>query len=150
DGTTHTTGAAYVVSISDDYATFAPGEIRALAGRSGGAELQQQTAANLGATIGRSITVHGGRSVVVDGVVDLPYADSFFQVVGARPRGGGGAAADNGPAAPPARFARPPRGPAAPPPAPGGAGPPGPPRRSGAGGGRSDPPGQPLCRRGRR
>ena len=81
---TRTTGAAYVVSLPADYAAFAPSQIRPLIGTSTGIVLQQQTASSLQATPGATVTVLGtGRSVRVDGVVDLPNADSFFQVVGA-------------------------------------------------------------------
>jgi putative ABC transport system permease protein len=80
-----TTGAAYVVSLPADYPKFAPSQIRRLLGSGSGALLQQQTAANLAAVTGTSVTVLGsGRPVTVDGIVDLPNADSFFQVIGAR------------------------------------------------------------------
>src|SRR5205814_9190907 len=104
DGTTHTTGAAYIVAVPDDYATFAPGEMRTLVGQTAGAVLQQQTAANLSATVGSTITVHGGPSVPVTGVVDLPYADSFFQVVGAPAGSGASAPPDNVLLVTPAQF----------------------------------------------
>ena len=80
---TRTTGSAYIVSIPSDYATFAPSEIRPLVGSGTGVLLQQQTAANLAATVGSTVSVVGGGSAKVGGVVDLPNADSFFQVVGA-------------------------------------------------------------------
>jgi putative ABC transport system permease protein len=93
---TRTTGAAYVVSLPEDYATFAPGELRPLAGSTTGAVLQQQTASNLGAVPGTAVTVLGTRkTVTVAGVVDLPNADSFFQVVGAPAGSGASAPPDN-------------------------------------------------------
>ncbi|MFG2041689.1 FtsX-like permease family protein [Dactylosporangium sp. NPDC048998] len=102
---TRTTGSAYVVSMPDDYASFAPGEIRMLAGTSGGAVLQQQTAANLGAAPGATVTVLGsGKDVNVTGVVDLPNADSFFQVVGAPAGSGASAPPDNVLLVPPSLF----------------------------------------------
>jgi putative ABC transport system permease protein len=102
---TRTTGAAYVVSVPDDYAAFAPGEIRSLLG-TGGAVLQQQTAANLGAAPGAVVTVLGaGKPVTVTGVVDLPNADSFFQVVGAPAGSGASAPPDNVLLVSPAQFA---------------------------------------------
>lgn len=89
---TRTTGAAYVVALPADYAAFAPSQIRGLVGTPTGVLLQQQTAASLAATPGSTVTVLGsGASVTVNGVVDLPNADSFFQVVGA-PAGSGAAA----------------------------------------------------------
>ena len=103
---TRTTGAAYVVSLPADYRSFAPSEIRPLVGASTGVVLQQQTASSLAASPGATVTVLGsGRSVKVDGVVDLPNADSFFQVVGAPAGSGASAPPDNVLLVPPARFA---------------------------------------------
>jgi putative ABC transport system permease protein len=102
---TRTTGSAYVVAVPDDYAAFAPGEIRALLG-AGGAVLQQQTASNLGAAPGAVVTVlDSGKPVTVTGVVDLPNADSFFQVVGAPVGSGASAPPDNVLLVSPDRFA---------------------------------------------
>jgi putative ABC transport system permease protein len=93
---TRTTGAAYVVALPEDYAAFAPGELRTLVGSTAGAVLQQQTASNLGAAPGTAVTVLGTRkTVTVAGVVDLPNADSFFQVVGAPAGSGASAPPDN-------------------------------------------------------
>lgn len=103
---TRTTGAAYVVSLPPDYATFAPSELRTLTGSASGAVLQQQTAANLAAQPGTVVTVVGTtRSVSVTGVVDLPDADSFFQVVGATGAATSTPAPDNVLLVPPAVFA---------------------------------------------
>ena len=103
---TQTTGAAYVVSLPADYATFAPSEIRPLLGSASGVLLQQQTASNLGATTGAIVQVLGSKqSVKVDGVVDLPNAGSLFQVVGAPAGSGAKAPPDNVLIVPPAAFA---------------------------------------------
>jgi putative ABC transport system permease protein len=87
NGTTQTTGPGQVVGISDHYrATFA-GQFRDLTGASTGVLLFQQTAANLAAQPGDTISI--GRAgldpvtVTVDGIVDIPQADSLFQPVGA-------------------------------------------------------------------
>ncbi|MCW2601090.1 MAG: hypothetical protein JWM02_2919 [Frankiales bacterium] len=104
---TRTTGAAYVVSLPADYASFAPGELRPLLGPTAGVLLQQQTASNLAAGPGALVQVLGsGASVHVDGVVDLPAADSFFQVVGAPAGSGASAPPDNVLIVPPADFTR--------------------------------------------
>ncbi len=106
---TRTTGRAFVVALPQGYPAMAPAEIRYLVGARQGVLLQQQTAANLAAGPGSSVMVilpSGGRSVVrVDGVVDLPNADNFFQVVGAPPGAGATAPPDNVLLVPPARFA---------------------------------------------
>ncbi|MEO6791392.1 MAG: FtsX-like permease family protein [Ornithinibacter sp.] len=103
---TRTTGAAYVVSLPPDYATFAPSELRTLVGSPTGAVLQQQTASNLAAQPGTVVTVVGtAKSVPVTGVVDLPNADSFFQVVGATGAATSTPAPDNVLLVPPATFA---------------------------------------------
>ena len=102
---THTTGAAFVVSLPSDYSTFAPSQIRPLVGASSGVVLQQQTASSLSAVPGSTVTVLGSRrSITVDGVVDLPNADSFFQVVGAPPGSGASAPPDNVLLVPPSMF----------------------------------------------
>ncbi|MGI8868047.1 MAG: ABC transporter permease [Mycobacteriales bacterium] len=104
-----TTGTAYVVALPPAYARAAPAEIRYLLGARQGVLLQQQTAANLAAGPGSRITVtlphQSARSVGVDGVVDLPQADSFFQVVGTAPGSGATAPPDNVVLVPPDRFA---------------------------------------------
>jgi putative ABC transport system permease protein len=85
--TVQTTGPGVVVGVPDGYASAFAGELRVLTGDPGGALLAQQTAANLRVGAGDTITV--GRvglpplSVHIDGVVDLPQADSLFQKVGA-------------------------------------------------------------------
>ncbi|MDX6719503.1 MAG: putative transport system permease protein, partial [Solirubrobacteraceae bacterium] len=82
-----TTGPGVVVGLPPSYAGTFPGELRTLAGKPAGVLLAQQTAANLHAKPGDSVSI--GRAgmapvrVTIDGVVDLPAADSLFQKVGA-------------------------------------------------------------------
>ncbi|MCW2749549.1 MAG: hypothetical protein JWR83_659 [Aeromicrobium sp.] len=92
------TGSAYVVGISPHYASTFPGEIRHLLGSRSGILLLQQTAANLAAAPGDTVNVTTqGRStpVTVNGVVEMPAEDSFFQVVGLAPGAGVSAPPDN-------------------------------------------------------
>ncbi|HEV7762798.1 MAG TPA: ABC transporter permease, partial [Acidimicrobiales bacterium] len=84
---TQTTGPGVVVGLPDDYRDAFPGELRTLAGADRGVLLAQQTAANLHAAPGDTVTI--GRAgldpvdVTVDGIVDPVQADSLFQAVGA-------------------------------------------------------------------
>jgi putative ABC transport system permease protein len=98
-GSTRTTGAAIVVALSPSYTTAYPKQLRYLVGQHSGVLLAQQTAANLGAAPGSTVTIHlaNGAAVrrVVAGVVDLPQADSFFQVVGTASGAGASAPPDN-------------------------------------------------------
>lgn len=86
-GSTQSTGPGVVLGLPDGYRGTFPGELRDLAGAGTGVLLAQQTAANLHAAPGDTVTV--GRAglppvaVRIDGVVDLPQADSLFQTVGA-------------------------------------------------------------------
>jgi putative ABC transport system permease protein len=86
-GSVQSTGPGKVLGLPDGYAQAFPGELRALAGRTTGVLLAQQTAANLHAKPGDTIAIgRPGTStakVRVDGVIDLPAADSLFQKVGA-------------------------------------------------------------------
>jgi putative ABC transport system permease protein len=81
-----TTGPGKVLGLPPGYAQTFPGVIRFLVGAHDGVLLAQQTAANLHADVGSEISI--GRPglpavrVRVDGVVDLPTADSLFQAVG--------------------------------------------------------------------
>ncbi|MGB9378166.1 MAG: FtsX-like permease family protein [Mycobacteriales bacterium] len=106
---TRTTGRAVIVSLPPGYAGLAPAEVRYLLGRHDGFLLQQQTAANLaagpGSTVAISLPAGGTTLVHVDGVIDLPQADNFFQVVGAAPGAGATAPPDNVLVVPPTRFA---------------------------------------------
>lgn len=98
-GTVQTTGAGKVLGLPSGYATSFPGEIRYLVGSHTGVLLAQQTAANLGATVGSNVSiVRPGQSrvdVTVDGIVDLPAADSLFQSIGLAPGSGPTAPPDN-------------------------------------------------------
>jgi putative ABC transport system permease protein len=84
-----TTSSGLVVGLAPGYQQAFPKEFRLLLGNSHGVLLLQQTAANLHATVGDHILVkrYGGPpvSLAVTGIVDMPYADSFFQLVGLAP-----------------------------------------------------------------
>jgi putative ABC transport system permease protein len=88
-GSTRTTGPAMVLGIPPGYRGQWPGALRTLVGADQGVLVAQQTAANLSVVPGNHIQI--GRAglapaeVVVDGVVELPHADSLFQKVGAPP-----------------------------------------------------------------
>ncbi|MGW7421747.1 FtsX-like permease family protein [Streptomyces sp. NPDC054813] len=86
-GSTQTTGPSMALGLPDGYRARFPDAIRTLSGASTGVLLAQQTASNLhavpGDTIGIQLPGAGLRQVKVDGVVDLPQADSLFQTVGA-------------------------------------------------------------------
>jgi len=86
-GTTQTTGPGVVLGLPHGYRAAFPLEIRSLVGRPDGVLLAQQAAANLHAGPGDVVTIgRAGRvplAVTVDGIVDLPVADSLFQRVGA-------------------------------------------------------------------
>jgi putative ABC transport system permease protein len=88
-GSTQTTGAARVLGLPPGYATAFPGELRLLSGNLNGVLVAQQTASNLHVAPGDKVTISlpSGKParVTVGGVVDLPYADSLFQKVGAPP-----------------------------------------------------------------
>jgi putative ABC transport system permease protein len=98
-GTTQVTGAGKVLGLPPGYAAAFPGEIRYLLGAHNGVLLAQQTAANLHAAIGTAVRVRlpGAKPVTVrvQGVVDLPAADSLFQAVGLPPGSGAQAPPDN-------------------------------------------------------
>ena len=86
-GSRQTTGPGIVVGLPPSYGSTFPGELRTLAGKPDGVLLAQQTAANLHARPGDRVSV--GRAAMapvevrIDGVVELPAADSLFQKVGA-------------------------------------------------------------------
>ncbi len=86
-GSVQKTGAGVVVGLPPGYAKTFPGQLRTLSGAGSGVLLAQQTAANLRAKPGDTISV--GRAnlpplkLKVGGVVELPNADSLFQDVGA-------------------------------------------------------------------
>jgi putative ABC transport system permease protein len=89
-GTTQTSGPGRVLGIPAGYRHAFPDALRTLTGRATGVLLAQQTAANLHAGPGDTVT--NGRTglpavrVKVDGIVELPQADSLFQKVGAPPQ----------------------------------------------------------------
>ena len=109
-GTSQQTGPGTVLGIPPGYAATFPGELRTLAGRGDGVLLAQQTAANLHARPGDTIAIgRPGRnpvSATVDGVVELPAADSLFQQVGAPPGAQRQAPPDNVVLLPQATFQR--------------------------------------------
>ncbi|GAC1394513.1 MAG: hypothetical protein NVS4B11_13250 [Ktedonobacteraceae bacterium] len=84
--TLQTTGAGKIIGISSDYRQHFPAELRLLLGSLNGVLVAQQTAANLHVTVGDSVTIQreglSSVTVQVSGIVDLPYANSFFQAVG--------------------------------------------------------------------
>lgn len=98
-GTMQTTGPGVVVGLPPDYARSFPTVLRLLTGAPSGVLLAQQTAANLHAHVGDTVSANrvGGPPVSarVGGIVDLPYADSFFQSVGLPPSAGPPAPPDN-------------------------------------------------------
>jgi putative ABC transport system permease protein len=98
-GSTQTTGAARVLGLPAGYLTAFPRELRLLAGALNGVLVAQQTASNLHVAPGSTVTVaRPGTTpvrVTVAGVVDLPYADSLFQSVGAPPGAQAKAPPDN-------------------------------------------------------
>ncbi|HEX4202747.1 MAG TPA: FtsX-like permease family protein [Ktedonobacteraceae bacterium] len=85
-GTTQTTGPGKVVGLGLHYREHFPTQIRLLIGSLDGVLVAQQTASNLHATVGDTVMIQrlGLPSVPVKiaGVIDLPNADSLFQVVG--------------------------------------------------------------------
>jgi len=88
-GSTQTTGPATVLGIPPNYREQFPDAIRTLVGTDNGVLIAQQTAANLHVAPGDTVRIERAGmapvDVVVDGVVDLPQADSLFQKVGAPP-----------------------------------------------------------------
>jgi len=110
NGSTQSTGAARVLGLAPGYGTAFPGELRLLSGSLTGVLVGQQTASNLHVAPGDTVTIArpGLRpaNVTVGGVVDLPYADSLFQKVGAPPGAQLSAPPDNVILLPQAEFAR--------------------------------------------
>ncbi|MCY7302028.1 MAG: ABC transporter permease [Thermoleophilia bacterium] len=88
-GATTSAGPGIVLGIPPNYRATYPGEVKQLIGARAGVLIAQQLAANLGVGLGDSIAVQlPGRSAErfrIDGVIDLPAADSLFQTVGAPP-----------------------------------------------------------------
>ncbi|HTN97962.1 MAG TPA: FtsX-like permease family protein, partial [Nordella sp.] len=98
-GTTQTTGAGKAIGLDPGYFTLFPRQFRLLAGSLDGPLLAQQTAANLHAAPGDRVTIDrlGAPAVpvTVAGIVEMPSADQFFQVVGATGRAAPTAPPDN-------------------------------------------------------
>lgn len=98
-GTTQTTSAGKVLGITNTYWSHFPRELRPLLGATGGILIAQQTAANLHVGIGDTVTViRIGVPPVnlrVEGIIDLPQADSLFQAVGLPPSAAPQAPPDN-------------------------------------------------------
>ncbi|MFD9585192.1 FtsX-like permease family protein [Streptomyces sp. NPDC059980] len=108
-GSAQTTGPGMLLGIPDTYQKAFPGAFRPLTGGAGGVLLAQQTASNLHVGPGDSVTVRlpgpSTRQVRVEGVVDLPQADSLFQKVGAPPQSQPTAPPDNVMLVPSSTFA---------------------------------------------
>jgi putative ABC transport system permease protein len=88
-GTRQVTGKAAVLGLPTTYTRDFPAAVRTLVGADTGVLLAQQTAANLHVKPRQEITLLWGdrpATVTVDGVVELPQADSLFQKVGAPPQ----------------------------------------------------------------
>src|SRR5204863_8314587 len=97
--TVQSTGVRNVLGPPPPASTAFPCEIRYLVGARSGVLIAQQAAANLHASVGSEISFArpGLRPVHVriQGIVDLPQADSLFQVVGLPPGSGLRAPPDN-------------------------------------------------------
>jgi len=108
NSSTQTTGPGVVLGLPDGYAAAFPGEIRYLSGSHDGVLIAQQTAANLHVAPGDTVSIKldGAKAirVTVDGIVDLPQANSLFQTVGAPAQSQPNAPPDNVLLLPPADF----------------------------------------------
>lgn len=86
-GTSQATGPGMVLGLPAAYGRVFSGSLRPLAGARDGVLVAQQTAANLHVEPGSVMTIARAGlppvKVTVDGVVELPQADSLFQQVGA-------------------------------------------------------------------
>ena len=98
-GTVQVTGAGKVLGLPPSYAADFPGNIRAAGRSSPGVLVAQQTAANLHVVPGDSVMIHRpglpDATVTIDGVVDLPNANSMFQGIGLPPNAAPQAPPDN-------------------------------------------------------
>ncbi|MDL2409182.1 ABC transporter permease [Rhizobium calliandrae] len=98
-GTVQTTGPGKAIAFDKDYLKDFPKEMRLLSGRADGIVVAQQTAANLAIVPGDTISIGriglSPQTVKVDGVVDLPDADTLFQAVGLPPQAAPQAPPDN-------------------------------------------------------
>lgn len=86
-GTVQQTGPGVILGLPAHYSSTFSDQFRMLTGNANGVLLGQQTAANLHAKPGSSVDVQlpGGKhtTVRIDGVVEMPQANSLFQKVGA-------------------------------------------------------------------
>ena len=84
--TVQTTGVGKAVGLDVSYAKSFPKQFRLLAGSFDGPLLAQQTAANLHVAPGDQVTLErliGEPQVIsIAGIVEMPSADQFFQIVG--------------------------------------------------------------------
>lgn len=96
---TQTTGAGKAVGVPPGYFDQRGNDIRILSGDLSGAVLLQQTAANLHAGVGDTVSLHrpamADAHLTVSGIVDLKSADAFFQAVGVPPGSAPTAPPDN-------------------------------------------------------
>jgi putative ABC transport system permease protein len=85
-GSVQTTGIGKIIGIDPGYRQLFPRQMRLLAGSFDGPLIAQQTAANLHAAPGDTVTVQRLGATPVDvkisGIVEMPSADQFFQIVG--------------------------------------------------------------------
>ncbi|MCY9667477.1 FtsX-like permease family protein [Paenibacillus alginolyticus] len=85
-GTVQTTGPGKAIGLEESYRSKFPAEIRQLVGKEQGVLIAQQTSTNLHAGVGDNVTIQRiglpPVEVTVEGIIDLPNADSFFQAIG--------------------------------------------------------------------
>ncbi len=88
-GTQQVTGAGKVIGIPADYLRTFPNQVTLLSGSLNGPVLFSQTAANLHAALGDTITIERSgqapASVTIAGIAAIPNVDSLFQAVGVPP-----------------------------------------------------------------
>ncbi|MDE2384854.1 MAG: FtsX-like permease family protein [Alphaproteobacteria bacterium] len=98
-GTVQSTGVGKVVGVSPSYFRTFANQGRLLAGSWDGPLLIQQTAANLHASPGDKITIsrlgQPQTEVTISGVIEMPSADQFFQVVNGTAQASRNAPPDN-------------------------------------------------------
>ena len=85
-GTVQTTGVGKAVGLDVSYTKSFPKQFRLLAGSFDGPLLAQQTAANLHVAPGDQVTLERligePQMITIAGIVEMPSADQFFQIVG--------------------------------------------------------------------
>ena len=98
-GTVQVTGPGAALGLDPSYAADFPGNVRPLLGKTDGVLIAQQTAANLHVVPGDPVVIHrpglSDAIVTIDGVVDLPNANSIFQAIGMPPGAAPQAPPDN-------------------------------------------------------